>query len=129
LRIKDPEDRSSIKARLGSDAAVLAVLLRNQPIEKRELITKAGISDSGFSRVEPLLLVEKLIKIIDGKYVLFNYENLDVDMEEIFKKFKNENKTEVRLEVLANMTGKPPEKIRDKAYSLAKKYNMHIYYE
>lgn len=50
-------------------------------------------------------------------------------MEEIFKKFKNENRTEVRLEVLASMVGKPPEKIRDKAYSLAKKYNMHIYYE
>jgi hypothetical protein len=128
MRNKDPEERRSKKPRLSSDAAVLVALLKKQPLEKGELIKNARISDSSFSRDEPLLLREA-IKIVNGRYVLINYESLDVDMEEIFKELKYENKDVVRIEELANKVGKPPEAIKEQAYSLGKKYGILIYYE
>jgi hypothetical protein len=127
MRNKKPEERLSQNKTLGSGAAIMAALMKGQPLSKRELIQKAAIDDSTFSRMEPLLLREDLIKVIDDKYYLFNYE-FDEVLDDIFKKFVNDGRKLVLIEEVADLAGRSPESIIDNAYKKAKKYDVHIYY-
>jgi hypothetical protein len=127
MRNKKPEERLSQNKKLGSGAAIMAALMKGQPLSKRELIQKAAIDDSTFSRMEPLLLREDLIKVIGDKYYLFNFEGDEV-LEEIFKKFMSEGRKLVQIEEVADLAGRSPESIIDNAYKIAKKYDVHFYY-
>jgi len=127
MRNKKPEERLSQNKKLGSGAAIMAALMKGQPLSKRELIQKAAIDDSTFSRMEPRLLKEELIKIMDDKYYLFNFEGDEV-LEEIFKKFVRDGKKLVVIEEVADLAGRSPESIKDLAYKIAKKYDIHFYY-
>jgi len=126
MKIKDPEERWSKKPHLSTDAAILVALLKKQPQDKRELIKNSRVSDSSFSRDEPLLLREVAIKIVDEGYALSNYEKLDVDIEKEFRKLKVENRATVSIEELANRVGKPPELIREQSYRLGSKCKIII---
>jgi hypothetical protein len=127
MRIIEPQKRISQKQKLSSDAAIMAVLMKRQPLGKKELIHGAAIDDSTFSRVEPLLLREEVIKITNDKYYLFNYEGDEI-LEEVFNQLAKNGKLVVMIEEVADLVGRPPEDIRKQAYKIGKKYGVHIYY-
>jgi hypothetical protein len=129
MRYKNPEDRQSQKRGLGSDAAIIVTLIKEQPLEKKQLIEKAHVSDSSFSRVEPILLREKLLKQVDGGYALWYFESNVTILEDIFKDLKKNERYYVKIEELANLAGIPPKEIESEAYRLAKKYGISFPYE
>ncbi|MCX6654167.1 MAG: hypothetical protein NTY03_03490 [Candidatus Bathyarchaeota archaeon] len=98
-------------------------------MEKKQLIEKAHVSDSSFSRVEPILLREKLLKQVDGGYALWYFESNVTILEDIFKDLKKNERYYVKIEELANLAGIPPKEIESEAYRLAKKYGISILYE
>ena len=126
MRLKVPLDRDSKKKNLGSDAKILVTLIKEQPLKKKDLIEKAGIVPSTFSRTEPLLLNYKAIKNINDEYCLFNYDENKANMEDLFKTYKSENKNVATLDEIANAMGKPPEVIINEAYAIGKIYNIII---
>ncbi|MGD0802813.1 MAG: hypothetical protein ABSA11_01920 [Candidatus Bathyarchaeia archaeon] len=126
MKHKDPRKRISQKHGLSSDAAIIVALIKEQPLEKNQLIKEASISPSTFSRDEPTLLDENVIKIIDGKYALWNYESKTTLLEKIFKDLKDSRTNAVNLGFLANLAGMPPEEIIVDAYRLAKENNILI---
>lgn len=124
--MKEPESRRSQKAFLGSDAQVLKALIEQQPLTKREIIQSTKISESTFSRVEPLLLREELIKKVGDAYALFNYVNADDVLEEVFRKYKENEHFGHTLDEVANDVGRPLKTIEDDVYRLGKKYGIRI---
>jgi hypothetical protein len=84
------------------------------------------MDDSTFSRVEPLLLREKLIKIVEEKYALINYELSDFNLEDVFRDMIKENSNVTTLSYLSNNVGKSPDFIKEDAYRLGKKYGVRI---
>lgn len=126
MRTITPLDRKSQKKDLGSDAKILVTLIKEQPLKKKDLIKKARIDPSTFSRAEPLLLDTKAIKIVDNEYCLSNYDEKKEDMNELFLRYEKEYKQTATLEEIANAMGQPPDDIKRDVYAFGKEYGIII---
>ncbi len=73
-----------------------------------------------------MLLNAGLIKIVEGAYVLWNYEKHIFSLEEKFMELKQSDQYAVNLGILANYVGMPPDSMKAEAYRLGKKYNIII---
>lgn len=115
----------SDKKKLSSDAKVILVLMKRQPLAFQDLYKRAKIHEKTLYRLLRLLLDRGIIKeVSERKYALSDYTTL----EETFIKLKKKYSAlkEVSLDDLAYDVGKPPEDIRQKAYELAKKHGLRI---
>jgi len=73
---KNEEWKLSDQKKLGSEAKIIAVLKHNQPLEPENICKAAGIALSTFYRHFRVLERSKLVKKIDNKYALWDYEEV-----------------------------------------------------
>ncbi len=59
--------------KLGAGLRILKVLIHEQPLKRVDLIKKAKIAPSTFSRYRRRLLNEKVIKVTPDGYALYNF--------------------------------------------------------
>ena len=126
MNTKKPKEIKGRKGGLSSDAAIIVTLLKEQPLEKKLLIKKSMVSESSFSRDQPMLLDENVIKMVEGGYALWYYESTIILLEKKFMELQQSNESAVRIGTLANYSGTPPEKIREEAYRLGKQYRITV---
>jgi hypothetical protein len=122
----------SYQKRISSQVKILVALMKRQPLTTSELVKNSGISTSQFYRAVPILVGERILKKIMGKparYVIDvgSYKNEYVELDGILQILTRECVVRtISLTDLAHFVGKPPKKIEDAAYELAKKYHIRI---
>ena len=77
------------KRKLSSDARIIYALLKKQPQNKIELCKNAGIAESTFYTVHPLLEGLGIIKKTEEGYALRNYNELEEAIVQVIKRWKN----------------------------------------
>jgi len=104
--------------------------MKGQPLSKKELIEKAQVSPSQFHRVIPLLEQRGIVAKAEDEYVLGagSYADVLVQLDRLFGFIRRRRplSVSVSLEDLANILGKPPEKIASAAYEAANKHGFRI---
>src|SRR4030042_521649 len=73
---KNEEWKLSDQKKLGSEAKIIAALKNKQPLEPENICKAAGIDLSTFYRHFRVLERSKLVKRIDNKYALWDYEEV-----------------------------------------------------
>jgi len=89
---RKPQNSSSRKRQLSSDAKIIVTLLKRQPQTKKELREETKISESAFYRNVFLLTEENIIKCEDGLYALWNFISLEKTVEDALIKLIRERK-------------------------------------
>lgn len=124
------EKDSRPKKELLSDAKFLVALLKGQPLSKNELLNHPTykLRKSTFDRSKERLIDNKVIKEVDGKFSLWNYEPLEAKLEECFRGWEREGLfvRTVSIDDLSNRVGESPDEVKRFAYKLARKYGTKI---
>jgi hypothetical protein len=124
--------KTSHQKKISSQAKILIELIKKQPLTEIELVKNSRISRSQFYRVTPILIKEGILKKIEGKprrYVINvgTYKNEYVELDDILRDLTRKYVVKtISLADLAHLVGKPPKKIEDAAYELAKKYHIRV---
>ncbi len=119
------EESSSRKTELSSDAKIILALLKKQPQTRDELCENTGIKDRTFYRMDSFLQDSNIIKCVDGMYALWNFEFLEKQIEDVFRRFLSERQV-VYSTFLVNELGKPWLQIEAATYKVAKKLGLEI---
>ena len=77
------------KSRLSSDARIILSLIKNQPLTKKQICDETKISTQTFYRNISILNKKQIIKCVDQKYSLRNFEPLETKIESAFTKLMN----------------------------------------
>lgn len=132
IEMTKADQSSSRKKDLSSDAKILVVLMKEQPLTNAEIQIKAKISHATFYNTMPQLETWNIVKRVDYKYMIAisgftdTLFELDAFLQSCIEKHGNFSSQVISLEDLANSVGKPPKDIEKDAYYLAKKYGFEI---
>lgn len=114
------------KKSLSTDAKIIIALRRKQPQKKDDLCKHAGISESAFYYVRPVLMNHGIIQETEKGYALSDYDPIDCGVEEALKEFKENDFVEVALIDIANKVGEPVDRIEGPSFRHAAKYGLKI---
>jgi len=120
--------KRSDKIVLSSDARIVLALMKNQPLEIKELAKVARVHPATVSRNIRLLINEKVLKKTPKGYALWNYTEVERSLRLTLQKLKNGKYTAVSLKRLSDETNLSPtdENLLKLAYYLASEYGLKI---
>ena len=115
------------KSQLSSDARIIVALIKNQPLTKKEICDQTKISIQTFYRNISILNKKQIIKCVDQKYALRNFEPLETKIESAFSKLMNaDGAWYVLSDDLVSELGLPWHKIESLTLKIAKKLGSEM---
>ena len=115
----------SKKKQLSTDAKIIRILLKEQPLTGKEICEKEKINPQTFSRHIKFLLETNLIKSLDNKYALWNFDPIETQIESAFS-ILFQKCMFVSSDLIACEVGKPWSEIESLTLKIAKKLGSKI---
>lgn len=118
-----------------AQAKILHALISGQPLTFAELVAETRVHKSVLYRHLPIMLKHGLVRTIkkgerklsQQEFALASYTDLEVDVENAFKRFRSEDYGQVTLEHVASYAGRPIiEAFKKIAFKMARKYEVPI---
>jgi hypothetical protein len=113
------------KKELSSDAKIIVALLRKQPKTKEEICKETETKDKVFYRNVSLLEKMHIIKSIDHKYALWDFEPVELKIEDAFSKL-TKTTAFIGQDRIVNEVGLPWHEIEKLTFKIAKKLGLAI---
>ena len=120
-KLKKGEKYDSYKFR------ILDLLKEKGPLRLYEMEGQLKIPRPSLVDCLSTLMAKGWVKRLeDGRYALFTYKELEREVEEVIKKFKERGFVEISINDVAYHITQPPEDIRRLVYDCAKKYKLKV---
>ena len=119
-------NESTGKERLSSEGQIVKILMKKQPVDKKKLSEQLKLSRTQLWRTLTLLERERIIRETPKGFVLFSFDDLEVDISVALREFASKGYEAVGIFDLANSVGQPPSLVESPAFKLAKIHGLKI---
>lgn len=122
-----PPTNTKEKKQLSSEARIIIALMKKQPLTKKEILDETKMGESTFYRYISLFEDHGIVKYVEQKYILWNFDPVETQIENAFNKLLSQPGIWYTTQNhIVNEIGVPWQKIETQTIKIANKLGLQI---